>query len=253
MDVKRKRLKILVDVWGEIMSRAGGSITRAEVVEILRERYKKDGVEPVRGAANPSDIYERDLIALYIVGVEGLGIASELPKHVLDIFEQERRYVEAADLVLRGGGEDVRGKLIEILGSQPDSSAISKIFRVELLRYYYGFKEVDDMPKIIEVLSRAFPEEERTFKRLSKFYIAVKVAEAIIRGEARDWTTKEAIKQAIAVKLGSPRALPDDSYIAKIMHTVFGVKASKYSKILRLKGDSGARGESGRPREGGGG
>jgi len=252
MDVKRKRLKILVDVWGEIMSRAGESLTRSEVIEILKERYRKDGVEPVKGAANPSDIYERDLIALYIVGVEGLGIVAELPNHVLEIFEQERRYLEAADLILGEGSDDIRGRLTEVLGTQPDSSTISKIFRVELLRYYYGFKDRDDMPRIIEALSRAFPEEERTFRRLSKFYIAVKVAEAIIKGDARDWTTKEAIKQAIAVKLGSPRALPDDSYISKIMYTVFGVKASKYSRTLRVRGESGDREERRKPRGEGG-
>jgi hypothetical protein len=235
MDVKRKRLKILVDVWGEIIARSSERLTREEVIEILRKRYERDGVEPVRGAANPSDIYERDLIALYIVGVEGLGIAPELPKHVLEIFEQERKYVEAAEIILREDNDGLRDKLIQLFGSPLDSSTISKIFRVELLRYYYGFKDRDDMPKIIEAISKSFPEEEKTSKRLSKFYIAVKVAEAIIRGEVRDWATKEALKQAIAVKLGSPRALPDDNYISKIIQTVFGVKASKYSKILRIE------------------
>ncbi|MEM1610343.1 MAG: DUF2192 domain-containing protein [Sulfolobales archaeon] len=249
MDVKRKRLKILVDVWGEIITRSSEKLTREEVIEILRRRYEKDGVEPVRGAANPSDIYERDLIALYLVGVEGLGIASELPKHVLDIFEQERRYVEAVEMILKDDNNGLRDKLIQLFGSPLDSAKISKIFRVELLRYYYGFKDRDDMPRIIEALSKAFPEEEKTSKRLSKFYIAVKVAEAIIKGEVRDWATKEALKQAIAVKLGSPRALPDDNYISKIIQTVFGIKASKYNKILRIEAKESGKKEE-RAREG---
>ncbi|MEM4971563.1 MAG: DUF2192 domain-containing protein [Sulfolobales archaeon] len=249
MDVKRKRLKILVDVWGEIITRSSEKLTREEVIEMLRRRYEKDGVEPVRGAANPSDIYERDLIALYLVGVEGLGIASELPKHVLDIFEQERRYVEAVEMILKGDNNGLRDKLIQLFGSPLDSSIISKIFRVELLRYYYGFKDRDDMPRIIEALSKAFPEEEKTSKRLSKFYIAVKVAEAIIKGEVRDWATKEALKQAMAVKLGSPRALPDDNYISKIIQTVFGIKASKYNKILRIEAKESSKKEE-RTREG---
>jgi len=65
-----------VDVWGEIIARSSERLTREEVIEILRKRYERDGVEPVRGAVNPSDIYERDLIALYIVGVEGAGNSS---------------------------------------------------------------------------------------------------------------------------------------------------------------------------------
>jgi len=227
MDVKRKRLKILVDMWGEIMSRSSEGLTREEVIKILRNRYEREGVEPVRGAANPSDIYEKDLIALYIVGVDGLGIAQDLPKHVLDIFERERKYIEAVDAILKGDSDNLREKLIQIIGSPPDSALISKIFRVEMLRYYYGFKDRDDMPRILEALSKAFPEEEKTSKRLTKFYIAMKVAEAIIKGEA--------LKQAIAIKLGSPRALPDDNYISKIMQTVFGAKVSKYSKILRIE------------------
>lgn len=236
MDVKRKRLRVLVDVWGEILSR-DGKLTREDLVSILKEEYSRSGVEPVRGAANPDDVYERDLIALYMVGVEGLGLGGEVPKEVMDLFSPERSYIEAADTALRASPEEARRRIMEILGRTPDSSLLSRIFRVELLRYYYGFKQSDEMPKLIENLSKAFPEEEATFRRLSRFYIAIKVAEAIIRGEIKDWVNKEAYKQAVAVKLGSPRAIPDDDYISKIMFTVFGVKPSKYSKILRSGGE----------------
>jgi len=234
MDVKRRRIKVLVDTWGEIMLRSGEGLSRGGIVEILRENYKRSGVEPLRGAANPSDIYEKDLITLYVIGVEGLGIESEIPKPVLEQFEPERKYLRALEIIFSQEQEGLREKLVELFGHSLDSSTISKIFRAELIRYYYGFKQRDDMPKIISILSRKFPEEEKTFKRLTKFYIAIKVAEAIIRGDVRDWATKEALKQAIAVELGSPKALPDDGYISKIMQTVFGVKPSKYGKILRL-------------------
>ncbi|PWV36709.1 MAG: hypothetical protein DJ555_05890 [Desulfurococcaceae archaeon] len=232
MDVRRKRLRVLVDAWGEILSR-NGKLSREDLVAILKEAYADKGVEPVRGAANPDDIYERDLIALYIVGVEGLGLGNEIPKEIMDLFSPERAYLEAADIALNSDPENARSKIIELFGKIPDSAILSKIFRVELLKYYYGFKKSDDMPRLIENLSKAFPEEEATFKRLSRFYIAIKVAEAIINGEVKNWVSKEAYKQAVAVKLGSPRAIPDDEYIAKIIATVFGLKPSKYSKILR--------------------
>ncbi len=232
MDVRRKRLRVLVDVWGEILSR-DGKLSREDLIAILRSEYARSGVEPVRGAANPDDIYERDLIALYLVGIEGLGLEGEIPRNVLDLFSSERAYLEAVNIALSMDPAETRSKIIEIFGRIPDSSILSKIFRVELLKYYYGFKKSDDMPRLIENLSKAFPEEEGTFKRLSRFYIAVKVAEAIINGEVKDWVNKEAYKQAVAVKLGSPRAIPDDEYISKIIATVFGLKPSKYSKILR--------------------
>ncbi len=232
MDVRRKRLRVLVDAWGEILSR-GGRLSREDLIAILKDAYAGKGVEPVRGAANPDDIYERDLIALYIVGIEGLGLGSEIPKEVMDLFSPERSYLEAADIALNSDPENARSRITEIFGRIPDSAILSKIFRVELLKYYYGFKKNDDMPRLIENLSKAFPEEEATFRRLSRFYIAVKVAEAIINGEVKNWVNKEAYKQAVAVKLGSPRAIPDDDYIAKIIATVFGLKPSKYSKILR--------------------
>ncbi|MGC9149228.1 MAG: DUF2192 domain-containing protein, partial [Sulfolobales archaeon] len=68
----------------------------------------------------------------------------------------------------------------------------------------------------------------------SKFYIAYKVGEAILRGEIKDWTSKEAYKQAIAVELGGIRGIPDDEYIAKILSTIFGAKREIYASILRI-------------------
>ncbi len=236
MDVKRKRLRVLVDVWGEILSRGRG-LSREDLIAILKNEYSRSGVEPVRGAANPDDVYERDLIALYIVGVEGLGLGSEVSKEIMDLFSPERLYIEAADNALKAGPEEARQRIVGLFGRTPDSSLISKIFRVELLRYYYGFKHVDEMPRLIENLSKAFPEEEATFRRLTRFYIAIKVAEAIINNEIKDWMNKEAYKQAVAVKMGSPRAIPDDNYITKIMTTVFGVKPSRYSRVLRAGGE----------------
>lgn len=231
MDLRRRRLKVLVNVWGEILS-MGGKATREKIVEILRQEYSRNRVEPLRGATKPSDLYEKDLVALYIVGLNGLGLEKDLPQEVLEALEEERIFLEAADALLSSkSAEEARERVSKILGSLPDSAALSKIFRVELTRYYYGFKDKDEMGRLVKIIGEAFPDKE-TFKRLTRYYIAIKVAESIAGGEVRDRATKEALKQALAFEMGSPRAIPDDEYVAKILHTIFGEKPEKYSKIL---------------------
>ena len=44
MDVKRRRIKVLVDTWGEIMLRSGEGLSRGGIVEILRENYKRSSM-----------------------------------------------------------------------------------------------------------------------------------------------------------------------------------------------------------------
>ena len=233
MDIRRKRLKVLVDVWGHVIGRE--KISREDLIELLKKEYEKNGVEPFRGAAKPQDIYEKDLIALYVVGVYGLGLREEYSELISRLFEPEERYEKACDVLYSEEDPDkAREKVIELLGKQPDSLLLSKIFRVEILKHYFGFIEEDRMSRILVNMLRAFPEEEATVRRLAKFYIAYKIGLAILRGEIRDWVTKEAYKQALAIELKNIRGIPDDTYVAKIISSIFGVKRESYASILRI-------------------
>ncbi|MEM0043809.1 MAG: DUF2192 domain-containing protein [Sulfolobales archaeon] len=236
MDVRRKRLKILVDIWSMILERR--DLSREELIEILRREYERNNVEPFRGVSKSQDLYEKDLISLYLVGLYGLGLESEISDIISRVLEPEKKYEQASEILLKSQNiEEARENIINLFGRIPDSSILSKIFRVEILKHYLGFIEEDRMARMLRIMYRAFPEEEATVRRLSKFYIAYKVAQAIARGEIRDWTSKEILKQAIAVELEGIRGIPDDDYIAKIASILFGVKKDIYTSILRVKGD----------------
>jgi len=233
LDIRRKRLKVLVDVWGQIIDKS--NLTREEVIELLKKEYEKNGIEPFRGVAMPQDIYEKDMITLYLVAIYGLGIYGEYGEVIDKIFSLEKSLEEACEILYsENDPEAAREKIIKIFNKSPDSALLSKIFRVEILKHYFGFIVNDRMAKILRNMLKAFPEEEATVRRLSKFYIAYKVGEAILRGEIKDWTSKEAYKQAIAVELGGIRGIPDDEYIAKILSTIFGAKREIYASILRI-------------------
>ncbi|MEZ0289636.1 MAG: DUF2192 domain-containing protein [Sulfolobales archaeon] len=237
MDVKRKRLKVLVDVWSVLLEKR--DISREELIEILKREYERNNVEPFRGVSKAQDLYEKDLIALYLVGVYGLGLREEISEILERVLDQEVRYERASEILLSDNSVDeMRNEIIKLLNKTPDSALLSKIFRVEILKHYFGFIEEDRMKKMLRNMWKAFPEEEATVRRLSKFYIAYKVAEAIMKGEIRDWTTKEIFKQAIAVELGGIRGIPDDEYIAKISSILFNLKRGSYASILRVKSSS---------------
>ncbi len=236
MDLKRKRLKILVDVWGKILEESE-SITREKVIEYLKKEYEENGIEPFRGAAKPPDIYEKDMISLYLVGIYGLGLKEELNQRIIDIFKPEETYDKASILLIESKDppESLRSKIVSMLGKEPDSALLSKIFRVEILKHYYGFKEANEMPKLLRSMLNVFPEEIDTVKRLGKFYIAYMISIAISKGEINDWATKEAMKQAFSIELGDLKAIPDDEYILKITKVIYGRENRGLEKILSIK------------------
>ncbi|MEM1649396.1 MAG: DUF2192 domain-containing protein, partial [Sulfolobales archaeon] len=90
MDVRRKRLKILVDIWSMILERR--DLSREELIEILRREYERNNVEPFRGVSKSQDLYEKDLISLYLVGLYGLGLESEISDIISRVLEPERKY-----------------------------------------------------------------------------------------------------------------------------------------------------------------
>jgi len=234
VDIRRKRLKILVDVWGQLLDNKKIS-SREDIISILKREYEKNGTEPFRGVAKPQDLYEKDLITLYLVGVYGLGIADEARDIIDKFLEPEKLYEKASEILINTNDpEATRKEIISLFNRTPDSSILSKIFRVEILKHYFGFVTEDRMSRLLINMLKAFPEEEATVRRLSKFYIAYKVGLAILNNEIRDWTTKEIYKQAIAVELKGIKGIPDDDYIAKILSSIFGVKKEKYMNILRM-------------------
>jgi hypothetical protein len=237
VDVKR-RISILMDVWNKVLElweESGGSLSRGDVVKILRDVYEKESVKPLKGASNPSDLYDKELISLYVVGKHGMGLEEQYPELFDRIFGDEVKFESIIDIVLREPADRAVEKVKTILGDLSDNT-LARILRLKMTEVFFGFSSNESFVNLIKVFSKAFPHKARTFENYIRFYIAFKVAEAIARGEVRDRISKEALKHALAIELGlnDKRKLPDDNYISKIALEVFNVPLRSLTGILSI-------------------
>jgi hypothetical protein len=222
----KRRLGILFDVWEEVIGEweRAGSVSRERVVEILRSFYEREGVSPLKGAANPPDIYEKEMASLYVVGKHALGLDSSHPELFDAVFRDEVRYEEAIKGLLSDDPERARLKVEAILGGVPDDNTAARMLRLKLTEVYFGFADPDTFKTLLRRFVEAFPEHRRLASKYAKFYIAFRIADAIQKGEVRDRITKEAMKQAMALEFSwLEKVLPDDSYIRKIAEEVFHI------------------------------
>jgi len=235
MDLRRLRVKLLVDVWGTIVT-SERTPSREEIIDLLEQKYKEYKIEPIRGAVKPPDIFDKEMISLYIVGKYGLGIEKDIPEVIKSIFDKESKYEKALNYLLSNDtSENIRKNIEKILNNEPDSSTLSKIFRFAFTLNYLGFEEESIVIKALQKAFKVFPNLRDTVRRFTKFFIASKIAEAIVKGRVRNWVEKEAYKQALALEIGVHRALPDDEYIKKIAEALFALTSRKLNKILSKK------------------
>lgn len=221
----KRRISILMDVWKLVIEEwERGKISRQRVVEILRRTYEREGVTPLKGAANPPDLYEKEMSSLYVVGKHGMGLDSEYTGLFDEVFSYEIRYEEAIKTLLSEDPRDARFKVQALLGGRLDDNTIARMLRLKLTEIYFGFSPQDSFKELLKRLVEAFPEHRRLAAKYARFYIAFRLADSIQRGEVRDRITKEAFKQAMALEFSwLDKVLPDDSYVRKIAVEVFGL------------------------------
>ena len=224
--VYRKRVTVAVDLIGEALEEEWD---RERLKKELSKRYEEEGISPLRGLALPIDILDKELSTLYVVSKYGLGIEDETSH----LFEYEEKLERAAELLLEKGAES-REEVRKLLGGV-DSNTLSRAFRVVFTAVVLGFRPEEELIRLLHRAKEAFPEEEKTVKKYSRFYIAFRVAEAIAKGEVNSKVDKEALKQSLALRLGLPKILPDDEYVYVIAKEVFGVDEEKLQRILKLK------------------
>ncbi len=235
-DLKR-RLSTLVDLWNEIITMwdSGKKVDREKVVDMLKEAYNREKLSPLRGASVPEDLYERELISLYVVGRYGMGLDQQYPELFDALFPDFIRYEEAIRILLTEDPETARDRIKLLLGGLDDNT-VARMLRVKMTEAYFGFSDHRALINLIKSLMKAFPEKERLAVKYTRFYIAFRVAEAIASGEVRDRISKEALKQALALETGIERgAIPDDRYIEKIAVEVFKVPRKVLGGILLVK------------------
>lgn len=233
----RKRLEALKDVWSIILQRDPETVTREEVLELLKRTYANHGIPPLKGKAFPEDIYDKELTSLYVVGAYGLGLRDEYPELFERLFDKERRYEEAVRELLSGNPpERVRSRVEELVG-KVDSNKLARIFRVLFTKVVFGFERDERMAELLKRSLEVFPEMPKTPRSYAKFYVAFKVAEAIAAGSVRDRVTKEAVKQALSIMMGFEKSIPDDRYILHIAREVFKVPKRRLASVLALDQD----------------
>ncbi|MCE4615236.1 MAG: DUF2192 domain-containing protein [Desulfurococcales archaeon] len=230
----RRRISILTDLWGLILDEYKESInSREDVISVLEKRYRMEGLSPIKGKATPPDIYEKELVALYVVGKYGMHLDEEFPEIFEDLFEFELKLDRTLEYLLTKSSNEAR-EFIEKTFDEVSMNLLSKIFRVAVVKELFGMAAEEEVAKAFKNAVTAFPELEPSIRKYLRFYIAIRVADAISEGEIRDRLTKEAYKQALAVRLGWDKTvIPDDAYVGHIALEVFNVPKKIVSYFLR--------------------
>ena len=230
MNIKRKRVKAYVDALGELLMNSEPS--RELAINLVRKALERENVEPLRGASKPDDIYEKELISLYIIGSRGLGIKDEYKDLFEKVFHKEIKYDRIVQVLLSNNSPArAREIILEIL---PELSEVdvAKILRYALTLYYLDFEKAELVIDVIRKLRDAFPEHEDTIRRFTKFFIAVKLADEISSGSIRNRVEKEIRKQLLSIKTGIERSTPSDDYVVKVAKIVFNISSRTLENIF---------------------
>ena len=224
--VHRKRVEVVTDLIAEALEEGWD---RERLKKEMYKRYEEHGISPLRGIALPPDILDKELATVYVISKYGLGLDEELR----DLLEFERKLERAAEAILEKG-KDAREQVTSELGPI-DSNLLSRIFRVVFTSVVLGFKDEEELIRLLHRALETFPDMENTIRKYARFYVAFRVAEAIAKGEVRGRMEKEALKQSLALRVGLPKVIPDDNYIYKIAKEVFKIPEERLRKVLKVK------------------
>ncbi|MGC9072116.1 MAG: DUF2192 domain-containing protein [Acidilobus sp.] len=232
------RAEALVGVWNELISswESGENVTREKAMEALKAEYLRLSISPIKGSVEPTDLYDKELTSLYIVGKYGMGLDEQYPEIFDAVFPMESKIESSIDALLGEEPTKAKDKVLALLG-EVDGNIVARLLRMALTKIYFGFAGDDLMKRLSDALSAAFPERAEDVNRFLRFYAAFRVALAIEQGEARDRVTKEAFKHAMAIQLGRGKeTLPSDEYVAKIASEVLKVPTKVLRQVLSLRG-----------------
>jgi len=217
VNLKRRRTKAYVDVISELVLSENPS--RVLAIKLIKDRLESEGIEPFRGASKPGDIYEKELISLYIIASKGLGIKEDYPDVFSKVFTEEMKYEIAVNILNSNKDKKhIRGHILKLFNGSIDGSVIAKILRFAVTLYYMNF---EDHKFVIN-----------TIRRFTKFFIAIKIAEDIALGSIKNRIDKEIVKQLISLETGVPKSTPSDEYVAKVAKVVYDIPQKVLDSIL---------------------
>lgn len=224
-----KRVEVCLDLISKALRGEIGS--RDELIRELERAYARLNIEPIRGRSK-INIYEKEMCTVYVVAKYGVGLD---PNEYRDFYDKylyvELKAEKAAERLRAGEGERA---IIEEMGSA-DEDAVFRVARLEATAVLLGFKSDDDLAALLEAIEKAFPNLVQKINGFKKFFIAFKVAQALLSGNVTNRLEKEALKHALCIKFNAVKAAPSDEFIREIAVNVLGASERLVSNALTLK------------------
>ncbi|RLE76675.1 MAG: hypothetical protein DRJ56_03770 [Thermoprotei archaeon] len=228
--VHRKRVSTCVKIWSELLSSKVPDRKRA--VDLLRHRYVENRVEPLRGITR-IDIFDKEMITLYLVGRYGLGLGPEEYKGIYTkLFSKELRFDEAYKRIL--GGKDPQDVLMELFG-RVDENLVFRVVRLAFTATVLGFESEENLMRLLDAIVRSMPHLKHRVQGFVRFYIAFRVAEKVVQGEIRNRIEKEALKHSLCVRLNAIRNAPPDDLIKEIAVNVLNGDEYKVNRAFKVE------------------
>uniref|UniRef100_A0A7C2VDM6 DUF2192 domain-containing protein n=1 Tax=Ignisphaera aggregans TaxID=334771 RepID=A0A7C2VDM6_9CREN len=220
MNIKRKRIMALVNAWSRIVK--DGVCLRDHAVDILKKSYEEIGVEPIRGSSFSADLYDKDMASLYIVGKWGLGLDKELDKEFLKkLFSVEMMLEEIVEIMQKVSSFDELCKNYAELCQSLDDKFVARVLRFVFTLYYFGFIDRQTFINFMKKSYAVLKPMEETIRRFAKFVIAFEVGRKIAENEVKTKMDLNVAKNAVALELEIPNALPSVGYIIEVARHFF--------------------------------
>ena len=233
-DVLKDRISAAMEALSKIIRENVRDRRKAQ--HIVEEVYRSRALQPIRGKAWPSDIWDKELATLYTIARYALNLDKDYPDIFHSVFSVEEMLEKAGEAILESNNSDLARKLLLFyLGGKIDSNTIARLLRVFATEVVFGFRSEREFEKLIHRLANVLPEEIQTIRKYARYYIALRLAQAIAARLIKNKIAKETLKQALAARIGLEKILPDDEYVGFIARSVFGVDKRKLEKILSLK------------------
>lgn len=232
--LKRLRLRTYINVIADIVAEleAGNSIDRNRVVRELKASLEEAQVEPFRGIRHSDEIYEKELISLYIVATRILRLPlKKLGKVLEEVFSNEINLDKVVTVVKKYGDPlGIRSAIEGYLG-KADEVTLSKIIRYITTEYYLDLVSEDEAVKSIRNLIKAYPEFSDRFNRMVKFFTAIVVGSKIASSEIRNKMDLEMKKKALTINLGLSGGAPSNEYIVDVVKIAYG-SSGRIKKLI---------------------
>lgn len=225
-EIYKDRIKVLNDLWAKILDN-WKSLNREQLVDLLKIVYERNNIKPFRGF-KANNLYEKELITLYVVGKDGLGLFDDY-KEVFDrLLNYEELYDEISSIIPQSPE-----KAFEKANS--DKDILARALRVIFTEVILSFADESKLSDALRRLDASNVDAiKHTAKSFARFYTAFKLAEGIAEGSIRDRINYIAMKKAISINLGINYPLPKANYVALISREVFNVKPKVIKKILEV-------------------